>query len=195
MMSEVRREVEVKVPCRENPLDRFPELVREIVAARHFEDNWLLDFDDRRLARNDSILRLRFVGDRGWITFKRAVGDDSAYKVREEIEAETDHPRAMLALLRHLGLKPVFRYQKFRTSYRVSLPSGAVLDAMFDETPIGNFLEVEGTEAAIDELLAHLGIARHAVTTLSYPALYRARCRESGEPETEMVFAKASPKG
>ena len=193
-MSEVRREVEVKIPCRENPLDRFPELVREIVAARHFEDNWLLDFDDRRLAGKDSVLRLRLVGDRGWITFKRTVGDDALYKVREEIEAETDHPGALLAVLRHLGLKPVFRYQKFRTSYRVSLPSGRVLDAMFDETPIGNFLELEGTEAAIDELLAHLGIACHAVTTLSYPALYKARCRESGGPEAEMVFAEAPPK-
>ncbi|HXF03873.1 MAG TPA: class IV adenylate cyclase [Blastocatellia bacterium] len=187
-MSDVRREVEVKIPCQENPLDRFPELVREIVAARHFEDNWLLDFDDRRLARKDSVLRVRLVGDRGWITFKRAVKDDTPYKVREEIEAETDNPQAVLALLRHLDLKPVFRYQKFRTSYRVSLPSGASLSAMYDETPIGNFLEVEGTEAAIDEFLGHLGIAQHAVITLSYPALYKARCRESGGSDTEMVF-------
>lgn len=192
-MSNVRREVEVKIPCQQNPLEGSPGLVRGIIAARQFEDNWLLDFEDHRLARADSVLRLRLIGDRGWITFKRAVGDDASYKVREEIEAETDHPHALLALLHHLGLKPVFRYQKFRTSYRVGLPSGAVLDAMFDETPMGNFLELEGTEAAIDEFLDHLGIARHAVITASYPALFKAHCRERGEPETEVVFGEAAP--
>ncbi len=190
-MRESRREVEIKIRCSQNLLDRFPELVREVVTPRHFEDNWLLDFGDRRLAEADAIFRLRLVGTQGRVTFKRAIADSSPYKVREEIEVETAQPQALMALLGYLGLQPIFRYQKYRTIYRVRLPSGHTLDAMYDETPIGNFLELEGDEAALDEFLALAGLDPAEVITLSYPALYKAHIQSEDGAENEMVFDTA----
>lgn len=59
---------------------------------------------------------------------------------------------------------------------------------MFDETPMGNFLELEGEQKAIEELLDHLGLDRRELIKVSYPALYAAHCRASGKPVSDMVF-------
>ena len=54
----------------------------------------------------------------------------------------------MARILRALGLHPVFRYEKFRTTY--ALPGVRGLKIELDETPVGIYLELEGPIARID---------------------------------------------
>ena len=50
-------------------------------------------------------------------------------------------------IFNELGYHPIFRYEKFRTEYAKAPGAGKVL---VDETPIGNYLEIEGSPRWID---------------------------------------------
>jgi adenylate cyclase class 2 len=195
-MSQSSVEIEVKIICPENLLETRQPAHAVVTHPRHFEDNWLLDFEDARLRRAGSTVRVRAVNDVGTLTFKGPTQPHPQLKVREEMEVRTSDPITTLSILRRLGLRPIFRYQKFRTIYQVKTPSGLDLSAMYDETPIGNFLELEGSEAAIRETIQALHIPPENLTKLSYAALYQQkRSIEPGLPE-DMIFPEhAMPTG
>jgi len=89
-----------------------------------------------------------------------------------------------------LGLREVFSYEKYRTIYA---PRGKrdVTDApqvVFDETPIGNYLELEGPQRWIDEVARQLGYTRRDYIRDSYAALYRKKCQSEGKTPGNMIF-------
>jgi adenylate cyclase class 2 len=158
---------------------------------RHFEDNWLLDTPDRQLSNRAAILRIREVEGRGTLTYKEKAAPGAAvtqFKSRLEIETPFEHPEQMVALLERLGYQKWFRYQKYRTVYRAHLPSGTSLHVMFDETPLGNFVELEGAEAAIYESVQLLGVQPKEYILESYLALQLIFCRTRGRALEDMVF-------
>ena len=67
-------------------------------------------------------------------------------------------------------MRPCFRYEKFRTTYR--LPGIRNLKVEVDETPIGLFLELEGPGREIDRAAARLGFGPAEYITKSYGALF-----------------------
>ena len=108
------------------------------------------------------------------------------YKVREEIEFSVSDGSRFVQILDALGLRPVFRYEKFRTTYSFrGIPSVAI---ELDETPVGNYLELEGSYAAIDRAAARLGYARKDYLTETYGHLYLSECRRKGIKPTDMLF-------
>jgi adenylate cyclase, class 2 len=167
----------------------------ELETARHFEDNWLLDTADRQLYGRGVVLRVRSTsgpaGTRGLLTLKEQAPADapaSQFKVRLETETTLGEPEQALAILERLGYRKVFRYQKFRTIYRALLAGGGHLLVMFDETPLGNFVELEGEEQAISEVVASLGIGPDDYILQSYVALQAERCHWLGRALEDMVF-------
>jgi predicted adenylyl cyclase CyaB len=187
-------ESEVKIACRENLLLRHPDIELRLLESRHFEDNWLLDYEDGQLTATHRVLRLRAVNDRGWLTFKAPPQEHPWLKVRSEIEVAVEAPELMLNLLEAVGLKRIHRYQKFRTGYLVVLTSGRRLLATFDETPMGNFLELEGEDQTIAELVNRLGIRVQDLIQSSYPALWAQWLKSRGEPIRDMVFPEPNSK-
>jgi len=160
------------------------------IEPRHFERNLLFDFPDLRLRQARSVLRLRFEGTRCLVTFKGAPLESRSYKIRREIETEVEDGLRMKEVFASLGLHEVFRYEKYRTTYapsfqRKSSPSGLVV---YDETPIGNFLELEGPKRWIDAVAKRLGYIRKEYITATYGRLYAAKCAEEGKPPGNMVF-------
>ncbi len=92
-------------------------------------------------------------------------------------------------ILTALGFEPVFRYEKFRTEY--SDGHGA---AMLDQTPIGDFLELEGAPEWIDEAAQRLGFATADYITASYGALYIKFRRENPGAPPDMLFRQPAAK-
>jgi adenylate cyclase, class 2 len=182
-------EIEVKLGC--GDLDRLRDAGFDLrlVVPRHFEDNWLLDWPDRRLLESGAALRVRSVGGRGWITYKGLVKESAAspLKVREEIEAGTAEPEQMVRLLERLGLRRTFRYQKYRTIYDLTL-AGSDLKVAFDETPMGHFIEIEGDESGVLRALEGAGFTAADVIRDSYPELQMARCRARGVELEDLIF-------
>ncbi|HKP88332.1 MAG TPA: class IV adenylate cyclase [Blastocatellia bacterium] len=182
-------EIEVKIAC--DNLDRLSSAGFELRTCRprHFEDNWLLDSADQALLKQGSALRVREVESKGWVTYKGMVREsaDSILKVREEIETETSEPQRMIELFERLGFRRAFRYQKYRTTYTLML-DGEEVEVAFDETPMGNFVEIEGGEAQVLSILERAGFSAEEVIRESYPELQASRCRRAGVPLEDLVF-------
>ena len=198
-------EVEVKLPCDE--LSRLTEagLTLERTKARHFEDNWVFKLPDGKL-RKGQYLRVRHTGNgdgagrrhAGVLTYKGksrrtnadAKGKYKGKKVREEVETTVGQPAKTVKILKRLGFQRSFRYQKFRTCYTVRLEDGRSILATFDESPIGNYIELEGDAAAIELVASQLGYPASAFISESYVEMQVARCASKGEPLTDLVFPK-----
>jgi adenylate cyclase class 2 len=175
------------------------------VERRAFEDNVLFDQPERPLRAIRAVLRLRHYGRRWVLTYKGTPESDTRYKSRVEFESEIAHPEAIRLIFRSLGLVPVFRYQKYRTHFVArDEASRAVaskrrhrkprLEIALDETPIGVFIELEGSRTAIDRAARALGFSAADYSTASYGALYLEQCKRLGIEPGEMVFAE-QPRG
>jgi len=186
---------EIEVKLRLDSVDAFARagIELEVETPRHFEDNWILDNADRALGAREAILRVRFADGKGSITYKERASEDapaSQFKQRVEIETAIDDPESALAMFERLGFHKWFRYQKYRTVYRATLPGGSTLSVMFDETPIGNFVELEGEEEAIAQAIDLLGVTSADYILESYLALQAEHCWRQGKPLEDMVFTK-----
>ncbi|MCI0523841.1 MAG: class IV adenylate cyclase [Acidobacteria bacterium] len=186
---------EIEVKLRFDSVEAFTRarVELEIETARHFEDNWLLDTADRALGEREAILRVRSAGGKGSITYKERASEDapaSQFKQRVEIETAIDDPESAIAMFERLGFSHWFRYQKYRTVYRATLPGGSTLSVMFDETPLGNFVELEGEEEVIALAVELLGVTPACYILESYLALQAEHCRRRGKTLEDMIFAE-----
>jgi adenylate cyclase class 2 len=180
-------EIEIKLRLR----GRFAEVHKDLREAgfhirkrRVFESNVLFDNIKRTLRKHGKLVRVRRVGARGLLTFK-GPSEQGRYKKRLETETPLHDCDAVEAILAHLGYHPVFRYEKFRTEYAARTGNGKVL---LDETPIGNFLELEGSPGWIDRTARALGFSPSDYINRSYGYLYLAYCRERRIRPKDMIF-------
>jgi len=182
-------EIEVKLAC--DDLGRLTRAGFELRLRkpRHFEDNWLLDDAKQALIKQGAALRIRMVEGGGWVTYKGVAQETalSPLKVREEIESAVSDPEKLIALFERLGYHRDFRYQKYRTTYTI-LFDGAALEVAFDETPMGNFMEIEGDERPVLGILERAGFTAADSIRESYPELQAKRCKARGVPLEDLVF-------
>lgn len=184
-------EIEVKLKCEGLAVFARSGITLEIKEPRHFEENVLFDTPDQQLGSRLAVLRVRTVGGKGTLTYKAPPLPDDApsqFKKRVEIETPIGDPEQMIAILTRLGYLKWFCYQKYRTVYDAYLPAGGALLIMNDETPIGNFVELEGEEAAIQEAVHLLGVSPDQYILLSYIALQAEQCRQEGRPFEDLIF-------
>lgn len=105
------------------------------------------------------------------------------YKVRLERELVLHDPAQFARSITSLGLRPSFIYEKFRSTFE--LPK---LHLDLDETPVGTFLELEGSPRAIDRAARALGFTPRDYFRGTYWDVYAADCRRRGRPLKNMVF-------
>src|SRR5258706_561472 len=108
-------------------------------------------------------------------------------KSNQEIETEISDAEQMRRILSALSLRPSFRYEKFRTTY--VLKDLHNLKIELDETPIGTFLELEGSPSAINRAAKLLGYIPSQYITQTYGALYIADSRRHGLKPANMLFS------
>lgn len=152
---------------------------------RVFEANTLFDTSRGDLRRTGRLLRVREAGTRGVLTYK-GPESEGKYKDREEVEVEVSDPRRLAGILTQLGLVTGFRYEKYRAEYQRHGEGGVVT---LDETPVGVYLELEGSPQWIDRTAHRLGFPESAYITTSYYGLYADHCRDLGIQPTHMTFA------
>ena len=183
--------VETEIKIRIESVEDFVSLLlshgAESVSVRSLEDNILFDFPDDGLRQAHCILRVRSVDGRGVLTYKGAPRPDAIFKSREELETGVDNPETAIEILERIGMKRGFRYQKYRREFM----SGGVHVAV-DETPIGNYAELEGTEDEILSLAKKLGVEKSRFIRESYHALYLDFCSKRGTRPQSMIFDCAS---
>ena len=155
-----------------------------ISRRRVFESNVVLDTPKLTLRRASTLLRLRQADKLTTVTYKGKPAV-ARHKSREELELAVADAAAMEAIFERLGFRPVFRYEKYRTEYRLKRGAGM---ATLDETPVGIYLELEGPPAWIDGMARRMGFAERDYITVSYAQLYLDWCRKRGVQPSNMVF-------
>src|SRR6267142_6064375 len=164
------REVEIKF--RIDDIDALTSSLQaagfRLITPRTHEMNTLFDQPGGKLRRREALLRLREYGSRWTLTYKDRSGRQSGrHKSRREIETKVENGEAMGRIIEAVGFSPSFRYEKFRSEWADS--NGHVV---IDETPIGNFGEIEGQAKWIDRTAKLLGITPRDYITLSYAELF-----------------------
>jgi adenylate cyclase class 2 len=186
-----KREVEIKLPLPSAAHGR--RLLRKagfrVIRRRVYENNLVFDTPEGRLRSGDLLLRLREAGSVATLTFK-GPASEARHKSRLEMETIVSSPSACLEILRRLGFRQTYRYEKFRTEYRGLDDRGVVA---LDETPVGVFLELEGPPAWIDSTARLLGFEIKSYISESYMDLHRSRRHRLGLPLRAMVFFRATP--
>jgi adenylate cyclase, class 2 len=153
-----------------------------LATARAHELNTLSDLPGTPLRKRGDLLRLRKYG-KSWVLTHKSKGTVGRHKTRVETETAVANGEKMDLILRALGFRPAFRYEKFRAEW-----SDGVGHVVVDETPIGNFGEIEGTSRWIDRTAKALGILPEHYITDTYAGLFFAWKRRTRSRAKEMTF-------
>jgi adenylate cyclase, class 2 len=215
-------EIKLRLANPKSFLRTLKKLGAKPVSPRVHEHNLIFDTPDGGLAKHGQLLRIRTespasVGaglsrrssgsrksaPRTILTFKSppeqlAIGPaapshDHRHKVREEIEVVLTDAASLQKIFEGLGLKGWFRYEKFRTAYRLparlAWAKGLLID--YDETPIGIFVELEGPPNAIDQAARALGYSSHDYVLKNYLVLYLDDCKRQNLQPSHMLFPRS----
>lgn len=150
--------------------------------GRRLQEDCLLDTADGALRRRRCALRVRMEGCKSRITFKGPV-EPSIMKLREELETVVGDGEVLLRILEEVGYTVWFRYQKYREEF-----SREEVIVAVDETPLGTFVEIEGTEHGITAMAEALGRTAADYVVDSYRTLFIRHCQEHGLTVADMVF-------
>ena len=183
-------EVKFRVPNPEDLTRRLHDAGFRVETPRTFERNVLYDTPDRRLRARTEILRIRNYAGRWTLTHKRlpaGAPGESRHKHRIESETAIADGDALANVFLSLGLAAAFRYEKWRTEW-----TDGQGHCVIDETPIGNYAELEGPPAWIDRAAGHLGIDTADYLTLSYGRLFDLWRQRHGSSAEDLTFAAVS---
>jgi adenylate cyclase class 2 len=165
---------------------------------RNFESNTLYDTPDRQMRARTEILRIRSYAGHWTLTHKRLPGPEipgpgspeiARHKHRLETETQIAHGAALAEFFLSLGLVAAFRYEKWRTEWADPSELGAEGHCVIDETPIGNYAELEGSSEWIDRAALRLGVDSNDYITLSYGRLFDQWREQHHSTAEELTFA------
>ncbi len=137
-----------------------------LVRSERPQDDRFLDTTDDRLSDGGCALRIRREPGVTTLTFKGPI-EAGPVKSREEIETTVADADIAEALLGKLGFAEWWRVLKHREDYLI----GDVC-VFIDQTPVGVFVEIEGTLETIAATARALGRAPKDYILDSYRTLY-----------------------
>ena len=153
-----------------------------IVTKRSHEMNTLYDLPGEVLRGRQQLLRLRQYGSE-WTLTHKAKKKTGRHRSREELETVVADGKKMDLILRALGYAQSFRYEKLRAEWTDG--KGQVV---VDQTPIGNFCEIEGAPRWIDATARKLGVSAADYITKNYATLFLEWKDRTKSRVEEMTF-------
>jgi adenylate cyclase, class 2 len=179
------KEVEIKFQVDDLPAlnRRLRRLGFRLVTRPTHESNTLYDLAGLPLRRRGELLRLRQYGSE-WVLTHKAKGKEGRHKIRVENETKVGDGRKLATILNALHFKPTFQYEKIRAEW-----SDGKGHVVVDQTPIGNFSEIEGPPRFIDKTARSLGIQPTDYITDTYTELFARWKRRTQSSAPVMTFA------
>jgi adenylate cyclase, class 2 len=153
-----------------------------LVTRRTHEMNTLYDLPGEVLRKRKELLRIRKYGSEWTLTHKSGTTRGS-HSSRVELETKVADGKKLDAILRALGYSASFRYEKFRAEW-----SDGKGQVVVDQTPIGNFCEIEGPSRWIDATAKKLEVQREDYITKNYATLFTEWKQETKSRAQEMTF-------
>ncbi|HEX6162807.1 MAG TPA: class IV adenylate cyclase [Vicinamibacterales bacterium] len=180
----LEREIKLRFAGADEAREKILALGAAPLLGRRLQEDCLYDTDDEQLRRQLSTLRVRCEGGKSLLTFK-GPAIPGLVKIREEYETVVSDGAVLQKILESLGMHCWFRYEKYREEF--SLDDAVIA---IDETPVGVFVEIEGSEAAIHQTARALGFSPTDYITDSYRFLFLQHRDASGIAGPDMVFAE-----
>src|SRR5579859_1832873 len=153
-----------------------------LLTRRSHEMNTLYDLPGGVLRKRKELLRIRKYGSSWTLTHKSGT-KRGKHSSRVELETAVTDGKKLDAILHALGYAPSFRYEKFRAEWTDG--KGQVV---VDETPIGNFCEIEGSPRWIDTTAKILGVSAADYITQNYATLFAEWKLQIKSKAEEMTF-------
>ena len=163
------KEIEVKFLLNDlvSLRDKLVALDAHLSYPRVKEENLRFDTADRSLSSKNHVLRLRR-DSRNRITYKSPGQMVEGVLERKEIEFQIDDFEAARRMFEALGYSSFLSYEKFRETFELDSVS-----VTLDEMPYGNFVELEGPDAAhVQALASKLELNWERRCVLSYMDLF-----------------------
>lgn len=138
-----------------------------LIDPRVHEINLRFDTPDLSLAKSGRILRLR-LDRRARVTYKGLGRIQGGANLRQELEYTVSDFATARLVFEALGYEVYLMYEKYRTTYKLG-----ALEVVLDELPYGDFLEIEGPDAASIQMAARaLDLRWQARISSSYTILF-----------------------
>ena len=177
---------EVEIKFRITDLNAIKRKLRDsgfrLKTKRTHEMNVLYDAADGSIRQRGEVLRIRKYG-KTWTLTHKSKGQVGKHKTRQELETQVADGEQLTQMFAALGYWEAFRYEKFRTEW-----TDGRGDVVVDETPIGNFGEIEGKPEWIDRSARKLGISETDYINKSYAQLFFEWKNATGANCEEMTF-------
>ena len=173
MAIEIEKKFRLTEEQRAQIIERLKTLSAES-SEKEFEVNTI--YRNATLEADNAILRLRRVGNRSLLTYKRRFVSESSIKRQLEEETEVADADIIARILAHLGFSPTLVYEKYRTTWQ----HGGT-EITIDDLPFGRFMEIEGEAEAIESVERELGVEGLQSEEATYPALTRQHGNLNGE--------------
>ncbi|MDQ3798759.1 MAG: class IV adenylate cyclase [Acidobacteriota bacterium] len=171
-------EIEKKYRLDAARYERLLSALEEIGAeyqGEDFEENTL--YRGGVLDEKSAVLRVRKIGARTILTYKRRIQNE--FDVKRQIEHETEIASAeeIENIIENLGFVASVIYEKRRRTWRFR-----EVEIVLDELPFGLFMEIEGSSVtAIAEAEMFLAAEDFEVEHETYPRLTAKYGRKNGE--------------
>ncbi len=179
----LEREVKLRYSKPDEAREAILKTGARLMRRRRLQQDSLLDTDDGTLNRQDSTLRVRVESEQVTVTFKGPT-IPSTMKLREELETPVGDGPTVLRMLERIGFTIAFRYEKYREEFR----SGDDVIVAIDETPIGTFVELEGSAQGIEAFTVQLGRAQSDYITETYYELFMQTGNADTTASPHMIF-------
>ena len=178
----LEREIKLRFDSAEDARSRVAATGATPLRGRRLQEDALLDTADGRLRDGRAALRIRHEGGHSLLTFK-GPPQPGPMKLREEHETIVADGQVLLTILQALGLRIWFRYEKYREEFAHEDVIVAI-----DETPVGTFVEIEGSEHGINATAEALGRCTKDYIVDSYRGLFLQHREQFGFAGPHMVF-------
>jgi len=178
----IEREIKLRYDSVESACAAVAATGATPLLGRRLQEDALLDTEDESLRRRRCVLRIRIENGKSRITFKGPV-QASEMKLRDELETVVGDGALLLRVFEELGFHVWFRYEKYRQEFCHEDVIVAI-----DETPVGVFIEIEGSEQGITTMARALGRRPNDYILDSYRGLFLKHRDELGLDGTDMVF-------
>jgi adenylate cyclase class 2 len=178
MAIEIEKKYRLNAAQREHVLESLREAGAEF-CGEDFEENIL--YRGGILDETNAVLRVRKIGEKAILTYKRRIQNESGIKHQTEHETLVENPFELEQIVENLGFKRKLIYEKRRKTWQFR-----EVEIVLDELPFGLFMEIEGSITSIIEAEMLLDIEDFEVEHKTYPRL----TAELGERKGEIIEAR-----
>jgi adenylate cyclase class 2 len=183
MSTPLEREIKLRFQTPAAARDAVIAIGATPLKARRLQSDTLFDTEQRMLSARSQVLRVRIEEGQSYVTFK-SPAEHPTVKLREELETAVADGERLVMILERSGFRTWFRYEKYREEFALDNVVIAV-----DETPVGTFVEIEGSDDGITAAARALGRGPADYIIDSYRTLFARSCEQRGLPLGDMVFA------